>query len=110
MRWVSVPILFVVLLIGATVYFLDHGYTYNTTAYDLPRAIPYNGSPECDALQKQKETIEAPIQQQMEPIANELIHGSLPNQRGQELYDKYDALRSQIQEIEKQYSCTHIGN
>lgn len=86
-------------------YFLNHGYDYTLPENDTLSKSTYGASAECSQKQAAKTALEAPILAEMQPLAASLIHDPLPKQDGEEVYDKYAALREQVNQLETKYAC-----
>lgn len=93
------------MLAGGIWYFLNHGYDYGPKIPDHFRTTSYEYSAHCAELKRQGDVLKEPIEKEMEPLAQKLIHGDLPLEDGQAIYDKYASLRDQADAISQQYTC-----
>lgn len=97
-----------VIIIGTVmVLFFANGYDYELkpTAQRYPSVNGYTASPECVARQREKQQLQEPLKRQAEPLAAQLIHGDLPLENGQAIYDQYAAILAQISDLENKYAC-----
>jgi len=65
----------------------------------------YQPSQQCLDQQAQKETLQAPLKAEMQPLAAHMAYDELPLEGADKMYDRYVVLRDQVNALEIMYAC-----